>query len=97
MIGNSFNVKMAKNGKILEVHNIESMIESLFEGFSYIPDNQLLKYKAQLNKAYGAEAYKGNIEMVTAIFPDNSVNKGDKWKIKTNLESGFSGLICQQV
>jgi hypothetical protein len=93
MIGNTFNVKMAKNGKILEVKNIEARIESLFEDFSQIPDDQLAQFKAQMNKAYGAEAFKGNIEMVTAIFPDNPVNKGDKWTIKTNLESGMSALM----
>lgn len=93
MIGQPFNVKMTKNGKILEVNKIESMIESLFEDFSNIPENKLAQIKAQMKKAYGAKAFKGNIEMVTAIFPDKPVNKGDNWTIKTNLESGFSGLM----
>jgi len=96
MIGNTFNVKMAKNGKILEVKNIESRIESLFEDFTHIPENQLAQLKAQMTKAYGAEAFKGNIEMVTAIFPDNPVNKGDKWTIKTNLESGMAALMTTE-
>lgn len=96
MIGNTFNVKMAKNGKILEVKNIESRIESLFEDFTHIPENQLAQLKAQMTKAYGAEAFKGNIEMATAIFPDNPVNKGDKWTIKTNLESGMAALMTTE-
>lgn len=96
MIGNTFNVKMAKNGKIIEVKNIESRIESLFEDYSFLPENQLSQLKAQMKKAYGAEAFKGNIEMVTAIFPDNTVNKGDKWTIKTNLESGMSALMITE-
>lgn len=96
MVGKSFNVKMAKSGKIIEVKKIKSLFESLFEDFSDIPDNKLKQLKAQLTKAYGAEAFKGNIEMVTAIFPDNPVNKGDKWTIKTNLESGMSGLVTTE-
>ena len=96
MTENSFNIKMAKNGKILEVKNVESMIESLFENFSYIPESQLAQIKAQMNKAYGAEAFKGNIEMVTAIFPDNPVSKGDKWTIKTNLEAGMAALMTTE-
>lgn len=87
MIGNTFNVKMAKNGKILEVKDIELQIESLFEDFTNIPENQLAQFKSQITEAYGAEAFKGSIQMVTAIFPDNPVNKGDKWTINTNLES----------
>lgn len=93
MIGNPFNVKMAKNGKILEVHNVDTMIESLFKDYSNIPESQLAQVKAQLSKAYGAEALKGNIEMVTAILPDNPVKMGDKWTIKTNLESGMTARM----
>ncbi len=96
MIGNTFNVKMAKNGKILDVKNIESRIESLFGDFTHLPENQLAQLKAQMNKAYGAEAFKGSIEMVTAIYPDNPVNKGDKWEIKTNLESGMAALMTTE-
>ena len=93
MTGHVFKVKMAKNGKVLEVKNVESLIESLFEDFSDIPENQLAQIKAQLINAYGTDAFKGNIEMVTAIFPDNPVNKGDHWTIKTNLKSG--GMSAQ--
>lgn len=93
MIEKPFNVKMAKNGKILEVNKIESMIESLFKDFSNIPENKLAQIEAQLKKAYGEKAFKGNIEMVTAIFPDKPVKKGDNWTITTNLESGMSGLM----
>lgn len=96
MTDNTFNVKMAKNGKILEVRNIEILIESLFEDFTHIPEHQLAQFKTQMTKAYGADAFKGNIEMVTAIFPDNPINKGDKWTIKTKLESGMAALMTTE-
>jgi hypothetical protein len=96
MIGNTFNIKMAKNGKIVEVKDIESWIESSFDDFAHLPANQLAQLKAQITKAYGADAFKGNIEMVTAIYPDKPVNKGDKWTIKTNLESGFAALMTTE-
>lgn len=96
MIGSIFNVKMAKNGKILEVKNIESQIESLFDDFTHIPENQLAQLKAQMTNAYGAAAFKGNIEMITAIFPDSPVNRKDKWTIKTNLESGMAALMTTE-
>lgn len=96
MIGKTFKVKMAKDGKVIEVKNIEPMIESLFEDFSDIPEDQLQQLKNQINKSYGAEAFRGNIEMVTAIFPENPVKKGEKWTIKTNLESGMSALMTTE-
>lgn len=96
MIGKTFKVKMAKDGKVIEVKNIEPMIESLFEDFSDIPEDQLQQLKNQVNKSYGAEAFRGNVEMVTAIFPEQPVKKGEKWTIKTNLESGISALMTTE-
>lgn len=91
----SFEVVMAKTGKVLEVNNIENLIDSAISQFDYIQisEEQKQQVKTQLMKAYGAEAFRGSTEMVTAIFPDNLVNKGDKWNVKTNMESGMSAKI----
>lgn len=97
MVGKAFNVKMAKTGKIIEVKNIESVIDSVFEHFAqYMSENQLEQMKEQMENAYGAEAFKGNIEMTTAIFPDKPVSKGDKWTIVTNLQSGMAALMTTE-
>lgn len=96
LTGKTFNIKMAKNGKVLEVNNFESQLESLFDDFTHIPEAELVQIKKQLTKAYGADSFKGGIEMVTAIFPDNPVNKGDKWIIKTKLESGMGALMTTE-
>ena len=90
-----FEVVMAKTGKVLEVNNIENLIDSAISQFDYmqISEEQKQQVKTQLMKAYGAEAFRGSTEMVTAIFPDNLVNKGDKWNVKTNMESGMSVKI----
>ena len=85
-----FQIKMTKSGKIKEVRDIELLFESAFGKFSQIPENQMAQIKTQWMKSYGEEAFKGNIEMVTAIYPDKPVNKGDSWVIKTKLESGMS-------
>tara|TARA_B100000963_G_scaffold355829_1_gene374851 strand:+ start:606 stop:1526 length:921 start_codon:yes stop_codon:yes gene_type:complete len=85
-----FNVKMTKYGKITEVKNIETLFESAFNKFPNIPAAQLMQIKTQMSKAYGEAAFKGNIEMVTAIYPTEKVKKGDDWIINTKLESGMS-------
>lgn len=88
-----FQITMTKNGKITEVKNIELLFESVFNKFSQIPENQIVQIKAQLMKAYGEDAFKGNLEMVTAIYPDKPVAKGETWEIKTKLESAMSADI----
>ena len=88
-----FNMKMTKYGKVTEVKNIEKLFESAFNKFPNIPEAQLSQIKAQLLKAYGEAAFKGNIEMVTAIYPTGKVKKRDEWVIKTKLESGISADV----
>lgn len=89
MKNKTFNVTMSKTGKIIEVKNVESLWETAINQFDQLPKMQKEQVKAQIVKAYGPEALKGNIEMVAAIYPENPVNKGDKWTISTNLESGM--------
>ncbi len=86
----TFTVKMSKSGKIYEVKNIESLFSGLFEKFPQLTEIQKQQIQGQLMQAYGEKAFKGNLEMVTAIFSNSPVAKGDKWIIKTQLESGMS-------
>ena len=85
-----FQVIMTRSGKVKEVNNIELLFESVFSKFPQIPENQIAQIKSQLMKSYGEEAFKGNIEMVTAIYPNKPVVKGGSWVIKTKLRSGMS-------
>jgi len=94
IIDKPFGVKMTKKGKILEVKNIESIWGSMLNKFPKLSEAQLAQMKAQLMKAYGEEAFRGNIEMVTAIFSDNSVSKGETWTINTKLEAAMSANMA---
>jgi hypothetical protein len=96
MVNKSFELQMSKNGKVIEVKNIETIWESAISQFDQLPEAQREQVKDQIMKAYGAKALKGNIEMVTAIFPDKSVRKGEKWTINTSLESGMSAKMITE-
>ncbi|MCE7990400.1 MAG: hypothetical protein HEP71_00415 [Roseivirga sp.] len=89
MIGKSVEIKMARTGKILEVKNVEVLFDSILDNFPMLTEEQIQPIKDQLADAYGADAFKGNIEMVTAIFPDTPVAIGESWSIDTELKSGF--------
>lgn len=86
----AFGITMSKTGKITDVKNVEDLWSTAINTFDQLSEMQKEQIKAQIMKAYGAEALKGNIEMVTAIYPDSPVNRGDKWTINTKLESGMS-------
>lgn len=89
MVGKPFQVSMTRTGRVKEVKNIDKMIESIFKNFKGLSAAEVKQFKAQLMKAYGEKAFRGSIEMVTAIYPDKPVSIGESWIVKTKLESGM--------
>ncbi len=88
--GKPITVILSKKGSVSEVRDMDSIWVSVFDHFSKVPEAQLMQVKSQIKEAYGEEALKGNIEMVTAIFPDHKVEVGEEWINKTTMESGMT-------
>lgn len=85
--GKSFDLKMSKSGKVMEIRNTETLWEGIPALLVDMPEAQAEQIKQQIIKSFGGEAMKGNMEMLTAIYPESPVNKGDKWNIKTKIET----------
>ncbi len=93
MVGKTFYINMLRNGKIKEVRNTDVLFSSIYDKLPNAPEAQVAQVKKQLQDAYGGDALKGNLEMVTSIFPDRPVEIGDTWNVTTNMKSGFSALM----
>jgi len=93
MIDRPFGIRLTKAGKVLEVKNIEALFAHIFDKFPQLSEAQQEQLKAQLMKSYGEKAFKGNLEMSLAIFPDVPVTPGDSWLINTQLESTIDAKI----
>ncbi len=93
MVGKTFYITMLRNGKIKEVRNTDILFSSIYDKLPNAPETQVAQVKKQLQDAYGGDALKGNLEMVTSIFPDRPVKIGDTWNVTTNMKSGFSALM----
>lgn len=89
-----FRIRMLKNGKVKEVKDIELVFDGAFGHLPQVPEIQLKQIKDQILKAYGADAFKGNIEMVTAIFPDKPVAQSETWTVNTKLASGMEANMA---
>lgn len=87
MKNKAFEVTLNKQGKVTDIKNVEKLFEAAIDQFAEIPEAQKKQIRSQLKQAYGSEAMKGSIEMVTAIYPEKPVYKGDNWTINTNLQS----------
>eukprot|EP01029_Cantina_marsupialis_P000991 TRINITY_DN107_c0_g7_i1.p1 TRINITY_DN107_c0_g7~~TRINITY_DN107_c0_g7_i1.p1 ORF type:complete len:305 (-),score=26.30 TRINITY_DN107_c0_g7_i1:229-1143(-) len=84
-----FQVKMTRKGIIVEVKGLEALLGNLFEGMD-VNEMQKAQLAAQMEKSYGEEALKQNLEMATAIFPEENVAIGDTWTKKGKIESNMS-------
>ncbi len=92
MISSTFKVKMFQNGFVKEI-DMDSLFSGLLESFPEIPRFQKRGLIEKLKQAYGEKAFKGNLEMITAIFPNKKVNINDKWRNEIKLESGMSAQM----
>jgi len=93
MIDQPFLIKLSAAGKVLEVRNIETLFAHIFDKFPQLSETQQQQLKAQLMQSYGDKAFKGNLEMCLAIFPDAPVAPGENWVVNTQLESGMAASL----
>ena len=83
-----FQIRMSRTGKVTEIQNIHLLFEAALSKFPQIDSNQRDLLMDQLMKSFGKESFKGNMEMVSAIYPDNPVALGETWDVKTSLRTG---------
>lgn len=88
-----FQIKMTKAGKVTEVKNIEALYAGAFDKFTQLTAEQKEQIRSKVMQSYGDKAFKGNLEMLSAVFPDRAVAKGDTWSVKTYLEAGMSATL----
>ena len=93
MINKSFEITMSKKGKVTDIKNMDDLWLSIIESLDKLPEAQKEQVKAQIMKAYGSDAFKGNMELLTAIYPEEPVGKGDKWEVNSELKSTMSAKI----
>ncbi|GLB48081.1 DUF6263 family protein [Neptunitalea lumnitzerae] len=83
----SFTIILEKTGKVKEVKGLDVLFENVLGEFPNVPQMQKEQLKQQMNASYGEDALKGNFEMLSAIFPEKTVGKGDVWTIETQLKA----------
>jgi hypothetical protein len=100
MVGRPFEMTMNKQGKVVDVRNIDTIINGLLESLAENPDmteQGMEQTRQQIMEAYGSDAVKGNMGMSTVIFPEYPVKKGDKWTVQTELISaGMNALVITE-
>ena len=91
MTKSSFIVTMTPKGKVIDVSGIDELYDSALSQFPEMNEMQKQQVRNQMSQAYGKEAIKGNIEQLSAIFPNKKVSVNDTWTSTIELKSGMEG------
>jgi uncharacterized protein DUF6263 len=91
MINHQFHVTMQENGMIKEVKGIDSLWSNLMNDFPDLDETKKIQIVDQLKQSYGENSVRGNMEQLTAIFPDKKVNINDQWQNTVQLKTTMTG------
>ena len=91
-----FEVVMSKKGKIKEVRKTDVIEQTIIDSFDQLPEGHREQMKAQIMAAFGGETMKKNMELVSAIYPDKPVKKGDKWNINKSVAGDISLSVSNE-
>lgn len=86
MMNKPFTVLLSKSGKIQSISNVEKMVSGVMDDFPQINGAKKEQLKNQFLQTFGGNAFKGNLEMETAIYPMVAVTQMDKWTVNTKLQ-----------
>ncbi len=75
MMNKPFTVIITKSGKIRSVNNVEKIILGVLDNFPLADAVKKEQVKNQFLQSFGSNAFKGNLEMETAIFPETLIRK----------------------
>jgi len=93
MMNKPFNIEMTKSGKVKSVTNIDKLY-SAFDTFTQVDSARREQVKTMLMQSFGPNAFKGSIEVGTAIFPAKPVAREGKWLVNTNLEAPVKAAVA---
>ena len=75
---NTFAVKMAYTGNVIEISNYQAIADNILQGIDSL-QGQAQMMQAQAKGMFTEPALRGMIEAVTAYLPGKEVKEGDKW------------------
>lgn len=86
LIGKTLTITINSTGEILSVMGSDLIFETIINGLNVPNQAAREQLKGSLNNVIGEKAFKGNLGMITYIFPEKPVAVGGKWENETMLE-----------
>ena len=94
IINHPFYLTMENTGKIKEVHGVDSLWSGITQEFPDLDEAQKEQIVGQLKQSYGENSLRGNIEQLTAIFPDTKVKINEEWQNSISQKANISFITA---
>lgn len=86
---NKFNVKITDKGKVIDISNYEGMFDVAFKFIQKLEPIVRKQLESNLKSSFGKENFKAGLETITAIFPQEPIDKGSQWKTESILKGNI--------
>ncbi|GLB54124.1 hypothetical protein NBRC110019_31650 [Neptunitalea chrysea] len=83
----SFILKMDKTGKVKDINGLDELFDKMIATLGDLPSAEKEQIKKEMASSFGEDQFKGNIELVSAIFPDKEVGENQFWNVEIDLPS----------
>lgn len=83
----TFTIIMNRQGKILKVDGEDKIFSKALDAFTELTSEQKQSIVTEMSKSLGEDSFRGNFELITAIYPSVPVAIGDTWQTKSVLIS----------
>ena len=93
LVNHPFYITMQNDGMIKKVRGVDSLMAGMTQELPDMDEAQKTQLVNQLKQSYGENSLKGNIEQLTAIFPDKKVKINDEWQDSIQIKSTLSSTI----
>ena len=92
LVGQSFRLRMAADGKVLEVSGYEKLVEAMSRG---VGDDAATRERARqaLGQMFSDEAFKSRMQQLAPPLPEGRVKKGDSWAGEFSLKMPVVGGV----
>lgn len=87
MLGKKYSVLFDKKGEVKQVTGINELMTSILESMNISDANMKAQVMHKMEGMFGEKIIKGNMEVMTSIFPNKEVGVGSIWKNTVNQMS----------
>ncbi len=89
LMGQSLTLTFNERGIVTEVVGVDEMLANIMKEFEEIDPAMKAQMEQGMQRQFGAEAIKSQMETMFAIYPEDPVGVGDTWSKDVTLNSGL--------